>query len=119
MNSQSPFNITAPSPRNYFVSENGIAWEQRWRALNLSDWRYWLTLGVIGAIYFEAAKFGLSLAFVDKQVTAIWPPTGIAFVTLLLLGPRMWPGIMVGAFIVNATTGTPLTAVGVALGNTL
>ena len=71
MNSQSPFNITAPSPRNYFVSENGIAWEQRWRALNLSDWRYWLTLGVIGAIYFEAAKFGLSLAFVDKQVKPV------------------------------------------------
>ena len=32
---------------------------------------------------FQAAKFGLSLAFVDKQVTAIWPPTGIALVTLL------------------------------------
>ena len=103
----------------FFVSEKGIAWGQRWRALKLSDWRYWLTLGVIAAIYFGAAKFGLSLAFVDKQVTAIWPPTGIALVTLLLLGSRMWPGIMVGALIINATTGTPLTAAGVALGNTL
>ena len=101
------------------MSEKGIAWGQRWRALKLSDWRYWLTLGVIAAIYFGAAKFGLSLAFVDKQVTAIWPPTGIALVTLLLLGSRMWPGIMVGALIINATTGTPLTAAGVALGNTL
>ena len=103
----------------FFVSENGLAWEQPWRALKLSGWRYWLTLGVVAAIYFGAAKFGLSLAFVDKQVTAIWPPTGIALVTLLLLGTRMWPGILVGAFIVNATMGTPVTAAGVALGNTL
>jgi len=87
--------------------------------LKLSGWRYWLTLGVVAATYFGAAKFGLSLAFVDKQVTAIWPPTGIALVTLLLLGTRMWPGILVGAFIVNATMGTPVTAAGVALGNTL
>ena len=103
----------------FFVSENDIVWDPRWRALKLSDWRYWFTLGVVAAIYFGAAKFGLSLAFVDKQVTAIWPPTGIALVTLLLLGTRMWPGILVGAFIVNATMGTPVTAAGVALGNTL
>src|SRR6266700_4606040 len=44
----------------FFVSENRIAWDPRWRALKLSDWRYWLTLGVIAAIYFGAAKFGLS-----------------------------------------------------------
>ena len=71
------------------MSENDIVWHQRWQALKLSGWRYWFTLGVIAAVYFGAAKFGLSLAFVDKQVTAIWPPTGIALVTLLLLGTRV------------------------------
>ena len=89
------------------------------RALKLSDWRYWATLCVIAFVYFGAAKFGLSLAFVDKQVTAVWPPTGIALVTLLMLGNRMWPGIMLGAFVINALTGTPLTAAGIAAGNTL
>ncbi len=99
------------------------------RALKLSDppasdsgaagWRYWVTVSVIAVVYFGAAKFGLSLAFVDKQVTAVWPPTGIALVALLLLGNRMWPGILIGAFLINVITGTPLTAIGLATGNTL
>ena len=101
------------------MSENGITYEQRSRALKLSDWRYWGVVCVIAAVYFGAAKFGLSLAFVNSQVTAIWPPTGIALVTLLLLGNRMWPGIFLGAFLINAITGTPMTAVGLAIGNTL
>ena len=29
-------------------------------------------------VYFLAAKAGLSLAFVNSSVTAVWPPTGIA-----------------------------------------
>ena len=72
------------------------------------------------AAYFAAAKFGLSLAFATKQVTAVWPPTGVAFVALLLLGFRVWPGIFLGAFLANATAGESLqTAAGIALGNTL
>jgi PAS domain S-box-containing protein len=70
--------------------------------------------------YFAAAKFGLSLAFATKQVTAVWPPTGVAFVALALLGFRVWPGIFLGAFVANATVGESLqTAAGIALGNTL
>lgn len=77
---------------------------------------------VLGAAlgYFIAAKFGLSLAFATKQVTAVWPPTGVAFVAFLLLGFRVWPGIFLGAFVANATAGESLqTAAGIALGNTL
>ena len=103
----------------FFASENGIRYNPRSSASKLSEWRYWLTVSVISTVYFGAAKFGLSLAFVDKQVSAVWPPTGIALVVVLLLGPRMWPGIMLGAFAINATTGTPLTAAVLALGNTL
>ncbi len=78
--------------------------------------------GILGSalIYFAAAKLGLRFAFVAKQVTVVWPPTGIALAALLVLGPRAWPGITLGAFLANATLDQPLwTAGGIAVGNTL
>src|SRR5262245_32532261 len=76
---------------------------------------------VLAAVYFAAAKLGLSLAFDAEQVTAIWPPTGIALAAVLLLGYRAWPGIFVGAFLANVTTSheTFAVAAGIAAGNTL
>src|SRR6058998_2798460 len=70
--------------------------------------------------YFVAGKFGLSLAFVNASSSAVWPPTGIAFAAFLLLGHRVWPAVLVGAFLVNITTaGSVATSVGIASGNTL
>jgi PAS domain S-box-containing protein len=71
-------------------------------------------------IYFLAGKLGLKLAFLNASATAVWPPTGIAFAVLLLFGYRLWPGIFLGAFLVNVTTaGSALTTLGIATGNTL
>jgi signal transduction histidine kinase len=82
--------------------------------------RYLLTLLAVAVVYVIAAKIGLSLAFATKQVTAFWPPTGIAVAALLLFGYRQWPALLVGAFVANATTDEPLlTAAGIAVGNTL
>jgi len=76
-------------------------------------------LAVAGA-YLVAGKLGLTLAAVHPSATAIWPGTGIALAALLVLGYRLWPGIFVGAFLVNSTTaGSLLTALGIASGNTL
>ncbi len=100
-------------------SEPTISFFELSQKLKPSDRRYWITVSMLAAVYFGVAKFGLSLAFVNAQVTAVWPPTGVALVALLLLGQRMWPGIWVGAFLINAITGTPLTALGLAAGNTL
>src|SRR6185503_532289 len=50
----------------------------------------------------------------------VWPPTGIALAALLLLGYRVWPGILLGAFLVNAiTAGSIATSFAIAAGNTL
>src|SRR3989442_4502648 len=74
----------------------------------------------IAAIYLGAAKLGLTMAFVAEQVTAVWPPTGIALAAVLLFGYRVWPGIAAGAFLVNALASEPSgTACGIAIGNTL
>ena len=81
---------------------------------------YPVEVAFLAAVYFGAAKLGLTMAFVAEQVTAVWPPTGIALAALLLFGSRAWPGIALGAFLANATANAPLgTAAGIALGNTL
>ncbi|MGC2418623.1 MAG: MASE1 domain-containing protein, partial [Candidatus Acidiferrales bacterium] len=75
---------------------------------------------ILAAVYFLAGKLGLSMAFVHPSSTAVWPPTGIALAAFLILGYRVWPGIFIGAFLVNITTaGSVLTSLGVATGNTL
>ena len=70
--------------------------------------------------YFLAAKLGLRLAFSNENVTSVWPPSGIAVAGLLLLGPRVWPGITLGALAANLSNGAPLvTTLGICVGNTL
>ncbi len=84
------------------------------------DRRYAVEVAAVALIYFSVAKFGFLFAFTIKQVTTIWPPTGIALVATLLFGYRIWPGIFLGAFLINAVSDEPLgTAAGIAVGNTL
>ena len=81
---------------------------------------YWVLLLVVAAAYFGAAKVGLTMAFLAEQVSPVWPATGIALAAVLLVGPRVWPGIALGALLANATADEPLlVAAGIAVGNTL
>jgi len=80
----------------------------------------WAWLAALTVAYVLAGKLGLLFASVHASATAVWPPTGIALAALLLLGPRMWPAVAAGAFLVNVTTaGSVATSLGIALGNTL
>src|SRR5215472_5627845 len=79
-----------------------------------------LVLLGLAAIYFIVGKLGLKLAYFHPSATAVWPPTGITLVAFLMLGYRVWPGIFVGALLVNLTTaGTLPVCIGIAAGNTL
>ncbi|MEU9115536.1 MASE1 domain-containing protein [Streptomyces sp. NPDC048483] len=74
----------------------------------------------VAAVYYGGAKLGLLQEVVRGQVTPLWPPTGIALTALLLLGFRTWPGIALGAFLVNVTLGPSLPVVlAIVAGNTL
>ncbi|HKE65679.1 MAG TPA: EAL domain-containing protein [Micromonosporaceae bacterium] len=76
-------------------------------------------LGVAVA-YYLAARIGLVLQLVRGQVTPLWPPTGVAVVSLLVLGSRIWPGIALAAFVVNAPIGPTFPAVvAITIGNTV
>src|SRR5258708_25517070 len=62
----------------------------------------------------------LGLAVPPSSATAVWPPSGIALAATLLLGGRIWPGVWIGAALVNLTVeGSFITAALVATGNTL
>ncbi|MFF8844251.1 MASE1 domain-containing protein [Streptomyces sp. NPDC015127] len=75
---------------------------------------------VVAALYYGAARLGLLQQLVRDQVTPLWPPTGLALASLLVLGLRVWPGIALGAFLANVTLGPSVAAVLVIVaGNTL
>jgi diguanylate cyclase (GGDEF)-like protein len=82
--------------------------------------RYLRLLVALGAAYYVAASLGLRLAYLHPSATPVWAPTGIALASILVWGPRVWPAIFVGAFLVNlSTAGNLATSVGIAIGNTL
>lgn len=81
---------------------------------------YLAKVALLFAIYFSTAKLGLMMDAVSGFATLVWPPTGIALAALLLFGYDLWPGIALGAFLVNFSAGAPaLAACGIAVGNTL
>jgi diguanylate cyclase (GGDEF)-like protein len=74
----------------------------------------------LAALYYFAAKLGLQFASVNTSVTTIWPPAGIALAAFVLLGYRVWPAILLAAFLANYTTTYSLvSSAGIAIGNTL
>ena len=89
-------------------------------AAAVTRWSDVTVFSILVAIYVVAGKLGLRLAFVHASATAVWPPTGIAIAAFLIFGLRVWPAILIGAFLVNVTTaGTILTSIGLGIGNTL
>jgi len=91
------------------------------------------TFGTIALIivtafsYWATGNFGQLMAIPPGNVSPVWPPSGIALAALLLCGTRIWPGIWVGAFIVNTLgfmEGTlsdveALAGAGIAIGSVL
>lgn len=67
--------------------------------------------------------FGLKLAVLPGDVTAVWIPAGIGLGAVLLWGKKIWPGIVLGSFSISLVFNpTPVSlAIGAvtAVGNTL
>lgn len=45
--------------------------------------------------YFIAAQAGLLLAFPPSNAAAVWPAAGVAIAAVIILGPRILPGILI------------------------
>ena len=82
--------------------------------------RYLVEFGLVVLIYFLGGKIGLAVPYTSGNVSALWPPAGIAVAAMLVIGYRIWPAVAIGAFLVNFTTPIPPgAALGIAVGNTL
>ena len=82
--------------------------------------RYLAGIALLATTYAVAGRLGFTASAIHPVVSSAWPPSGIALAALLLFGRRLWPGVALGAFLVNFTAGIPpLGALGIAVGNTL
>ena len=93
----------------------------RRRLRGIGSVRVALTLAAVAGAYVGAGKFGIELSVAHGVITPVWAPSGIALAALVVLGPRAWPAVALGAFVVNATSGAGGVAIaaGLAVGNTL
>lgn len=74
----------------------------------------------VGGVYLLSAHIGFHLAYANRFVTAVWPPTGVSLAALLLWGPEVTPGIAAGALLANLTRGAGWEAsLLITVGNTL
>jgi len=80
---------------------------------------YGIEVGVVAGLYYGAGRAGLHLAYLHGSVTALWPPVGVGVAALVILGPGVWPGVVIGDLLL-ADFSTPWgTVVGQTVGNTL
>ena len=94
--------------------------EKRASADGVLGLRYVIELFTVAIVYGVLAKSSLAIASINPSASPIWPPTGFALATVLLLGYRVWPAILAAAFLVNLTTaGSLYTSAAIAAGNTL
>jgi signal transduction histidine kinase len=78
-----------------------------------------VAIGLVALAYYVAGRAGLELAYLDGAVAAAWPPAGVGFAVLVLYGPWMVPGIVIGDLLLGDFS-TPLgTVLAQTVGNTL
>ncbi len=65
--------------------------------------------------YYGAGKLSMLLAIPPGFTAPVWPSAGIALVGILLLGYRVWPGVILGVILVNLEIDTPWHDINAAL----
>ncbi|NJM26373.1 MAG: hypothetical protein HC859_13700 [Bacteroidia bacterium] len=60
-----------------------------------------LKIIVVALLYYFSARLGYFFAFDNTTALPAWPPSGIAFALLILMGRSSWPGITIGALVAN------------------
>lgn len=77
-------------------------------------------IALLAAGYVVAGKLGLVITAVGGFATPVWAPSGLSLAALVLFGQRLWPGVALGALLVNLWAGASAgVALGISAGNTL
>jgi two-component sensor histidine kinase len=69
----------------------------------------------VAVAYYAAGRLALFLAIPPGYATAVWPAAGVALVAILVFGYRVWPGILIGHFLVNLLTAYDISNPGTTL----
>ncbi len=59
---------------------------------------------VVALAFYASACLGYFLTF-DKSALPIWPPAGVGFALLMIMGRQAWPGITIGSLIAGLMSG--------------
>jgi len=82
--------------------------------------KYPIQIILLAALYFAGGWIGLRQDFYQESVTLIWPPSGLSLAALILYGRRLWPGVMLGALLLNILHGSTVPiSLAISVGNTL
>jgi signal transduction histidine kinase len=74
---------------------------------------------LVAVLYYLTGRLGLEMAYLNGAVAAMWPPAGLGLAALVLFGPRIVPGIVIGDLWLGDYS-TPLgTVLAQTLGNTV
>jgi len=110
-------------PRSKLVSMKGVESvhdKSRKNLMALPKLPLPVLIGLLTTVYTLLAKFSLTFAIPPGNASALWPAAGLAVASCLAYGYRVWPAILIGATIVNATTViSPGFAFFMGIGNTL
>jgi PAS domain S-box-containing protein len=75
---------------------------------------------LVVAAVFLAGQLGLRITDLHPPVSPVWPPAGVAIAALILLGYRIWPALLIAAFLICESASTPLKAsIAISIGETV
>jgi PAS domain S-box-containing protein len=85
--------------------------------------RRFVQIILVAALYYLTARLGFLIAMPPGNVTALWPPSGLALAAVLIFGWQSGLGVLAGSFLVNfetmnGTAALPVAAA-IAIGSTL
>jgi PAS domain S-box-containing protein len=91
--------------------------------MTATSFRHWAKLlakpAAMAVAYYVVGRLGLLLAIPPGYATAVWPASGIALAGTLLFGYRVWPGILLGSFLINLRTSLDTTSTASILNTTV
>lgn len=82
--------------------------------------RHPVVFAVVFASYFGLGKLGFAIGGWTTGAVAVWPASGFALASMVLLGPNVWPAVLAGAAVAYlSATGELATSLTIAIGYTL
>ena len=81
--------------------------------------QYAIAVAIVALAYYLAGRAALELAYLNGAVAAMWLPAGLGLAVLVLYGPWMVPGVVIGDLVLGDYS-TPLgTVLAQTVGNTV